>query len=381
MTFAHRHLLAGVGAVVFALLALVSGLDRMSEQRPSLGRLVPPALAANSSTRAAADALAAEEYATAARAARVAIRRDPLEARNLAFLGAAYLQSGDTIAAHAAFRQAAALGKREPLSQIYFFEQELAIGSYARAAQRLDAFLRSVNGREVAQTMLAMFEQRAGASAYLARMLATSPRWSNAYLRAEGASPERLRQRAAFLARPEAGLDALGCSPLQPMIAELLRLNLRKDAENVLRRHCPTQVPQGQIADAEFERFGDDTVLLGWQRFRSGDLRVTRLASGGARVELENRSSVTRPVLLQPVALDPGRYLVRAKVDGPGGQGLAVSLDCTKPARPRAARARIDREGQQIIAVACPDAVLSLWLRPGSGRVVVDRVDLVRINR
>ena len=86
-------------------------------------------------------------------------------------------------------------------------------------------------------------------------------------------------------------------------------------------------------------------------------------------------------MLSQPVGLGPGAYLVRAKVDGPGGQDLSVSLDCSKPSRPRARRERIDREGQRVIAPACPDAVLSLWLRPRSGRVVIDRVELLPVNR
>ena len=94
------------------------------------------------------------------------------------------------------------------------------------------------------------------------------------------------------------------------------------------------------------------------------------------RIEIENRSSVTRLVLSQPVDLLPGTYALRAKVDGPGGQHLAASLNCTTPSRPRVRRARLDREGQQLVAPQCSDAVLSLWLRPGSGRVVVDRVEL-----
>lgn len=382
MTIARpSHLVAGVGALFFAFLVLASGFDRMSEQRPSFARFVPPAFAAASSSRKAADALASRRNGLAERHARAAIRRDPLDARSLGFLGAAQLEQGAALPAHMAFRQADALSRREPLSQLYFFAQELAIGADDRAAKRLDSFLRSVNGREVAQTMLAMFEERAGNSAQFVGMLVRNPKWAEAYLRADGAGSERLRSRANFLARPDRALDEVGCEPVLPMVTELASLNFRKEAEAVLRRHCPGDVPRGPLADPEFARFSDEAAPLGWRRYRSGDVRISQLAGDEARVELENRSSVTRLMLSQPVALGPGAYLVRAKVDGPGGQDLSVSLDCSKPSRPRARRERIDREGQRVIAPACPDAVLSLWLRPRSGRVVIDRVELLPVNR
>ncbi|QPC98026.1 hypothetical protein [Qipengyuania soli] len=376
----RRHLATGVGVLAFAFLALVNGFDRMSEQRPSFGRFVPQTFAATSSRRAAADFLLEPDVQAARGAAAAAITKDPLEARSLGFLGTALLQSGQVLPAHRAFLQAAKLSKREPLSQLYFFEQELSVGSYARAAARLDAFLRSVANRDVAQVMLAMFEERAGNGAYLTQRLADSPRWADAYLRAEGADPERLRKRATFLARSDVSLDAIGCDAVLPMIRELGRLNFRTEADSVTRRHCPGRAPEGDIADAEFEAFGDDTAPLGWRRYRSGDVRVTRLAGDEARIELENRSSVTRLVLSQPVSLAPGSYVIRAKVDGPGGQDLVASLNCTTPSRPRAQRQRIDRDGQTLTAVTCADAVLGLWLRPGSGRVVVDRIELSPLN-
>ena len=88
---------------------------------------------------------------------------------------------------------------------------------------------------------------------------------------------------------------------------------------------------------------------------------------------------MTRLVIAQPLAIDAGSYLVKAKVDGPGGQRVLAKIDCTTPSRPRASRQRIDREGQGVSAPDCDDAILGLWLRPGSGRVVIDRVELERV--
>ena len=372
----RRDVGIGVCVLAFVFLVLSSGFDRLSEQRPWFGRFVPDAIATHSLTRDAADTLAVQNAREARAAAMLAVVSDPLDARTLGFLGAAALRLKDNDKAHSAFRQADRLSRREPLSQIYFFDRELAIGSYRRAAERLDLFLRSVNGRETAQIMLSMFETRAGESTYLASRLASSPRWAQAYLQGTGKDTDRLRQRAGFLASADPALDRIGCAAVVPMIAELVRLNYRAEAEELVRRHCPSMVPAGTIADGAFEHFGDDGRPLGWRRYRSGDVRVSRLAGDKPRIEIENRSSVTRLVLSQPVELAPGTYTLRAKVDGPGGQHLAASLNCTTPSRPRVGRARLDREGQQLVAPQCSDAVLSLWLRPGSGRVVVDRVEL-----
>ena len=376
MITGRAHLGIGVGALVFALLCLFSGFDRMSEQRPAFARFVPAPFASLSLTRQAADTLVSGDARQAEGVARAAVLRDPLNAQAMGFLGAALHAQGNFPEAHAAFLQADRLSRREPLSQIYLFEQEIALGSYSRAAERLDLFLRAVNGKGIAQAMLAIFEERAGDSSELARRLIGNPRWAEAYLKLDLADLSVLRQRAAFLSREDEALDGLGCDVVRPMIAELARRNLRREAEDVTLRHCPKVPVEGPIADPEFDAFGDEEAPIGWRRYRSGDVRVSRLAGDGARVELENRSSVTRLVLSQPVALAPGTYLLRAKVDGPGGEDLVAAIHCTTPSRPRVGRERIDRKGQRVVAPACPDAVLSLWLRPGAGRVVVDSVEL-----
>lgn len=376
MTAARRQLAVFAGVLVFAALVLVSGFDRMSEQRPSFARFVPTAFAASSVRRQAADFLAIGNSSLAERAARHAVGADPTDARGLAFLAVALLEQGQLLPAHAAFVQASRLSQREPLSQLYLFEQELAVGSYVRAAARLDAVLRSSADGEVAQTMLAMYELRAGENAAFAARLAGNPRWAEAYLRAEGSDPRRLREKAVFLSRPDLGLAAIGCEAVRPLVSELANRNFRREAEAVTRRHCAGEAPAGAIADADFAHFSDESAVLGWRRYSSGDVRVTKLTGKEARVEMENRSSVTRLALSQPVALAPGTYILRAKVDGPGGDSLVASLDCSRPARPRAGRARLDRDGQRLVAPSCPDAVLGLWLRPASGRVVIDRVEI-----
>ena len=382
MRQARLQLGASLAALAFAVLVLLSGFDRISETRQSFARFVPAALQVGAAKRLAASALSGGDYELAAKRAAIAVANDPLDPRGLSFLGAARTLAGNEGRAHASFAVVQRISAREPLAQIHFFTRELAAGDHGAAARRLDTMLRANRANDVTQAMLSLLEQSAEGRTALAKRLSDSPRWGEAYLRATGAEDSELRARARILGRADSGIDALGCEATLPMIRELARRNLRADAEQVAARHCVEAVPEGPVADAGFTAFASEApaAALGWRRQRSGDLRVTRLAGDAARIEIENRSSVSRLVVSQPVALAPGPYVLTAKVDGPGAQRLVAAIDCETPRRPRAVRQRIDREGQRLDAPGCDKAVLSLWLRPGAGRVVIDRVALASLD-
>ncbi|MBX7495290.1 hypothetical protein K3172_05415 [Qipengyuania sp. 6B39] len=382
MIAAPGRLAVTLGVVAFAFLALVSGFDRMSETRQSFARFVPQFMQVGAAKRLAAKALGEGDNATASTLATLAIAHDPLDPRGMAYLGAAASGTGADRDAAEAFAQAERISRREPLAQVWHFGESLARGDYDGAAERLDAVLRANDNGEVSQFLLSQLEQSAEGRTALAARLGASPRWADAYLGAVKADDAVLRARAAVLAQESSGITELGCDATLPMIRELARRNYRADAEGIARRHCPAAEPGGLLADADFAAFGseDASGAIGWQRYRTGEVRVTKLAGEEARLEVESRSSVTRLVVAQPVALDAGTYVIRAKVDGPGAQRLAATLNCKAPARPRAIRERIDREGQRLVATGCPDAVLSLWVRPGAGRVVIDRVELKPLN-
>ena len=381
MKAARLQVAATFGVLLFIALVLLSGFDRVSETRQSFARFVPDSLQVGAAKRLAAAHLSEGNAGAAERSARLAVEHDPLDPRGLSFLGVAATLQGEGPRADAIFSVTERISRREPMAQIHFFERELASGDYAGAAGRLDAVLRSGKDNAVTQAMLSLLERSVEGRSALARRLSDSPRWADAYLRRTGAATPDLRARAQILGRADGGIAVLGCEATLPMIGELARRNFRADAEAIASRHCPEANPGGILADAEFDNFGAEgpSAAIGWRRYRTGDLRVTRLSGDEARIEIENRSSVTRLVIAQPLAIDAGSYLVKAKVDGPGGQRVLAKIDCTTPSRPRASRQRIDREGQGVSAPDCDDAILGLWLRPGSGRVVIDRVELERV--
>jgi len=374
---------AGLAMALFTILVLISGFDRMSETREAFERFVPDSMQVGAAKRRAAAALSAGDYSEAAQAARAAVVRDPFDARGLAFLGSARLLTGDAAGADAAFSVSRELGRREPLTQVYFLSRSLDRKDFEQAASELDALLRSARSDAgAAQSYFSLLEQSEEGRRALGERLARNPRWADVYLRAQGTDTATLRARASYLAGGDNGLARLGCAATLPMIRELAKRNFRRDAEDLAARHCEGVSRDGLLNDPQFLSFGDDEAgAIGWRRYSTGDVRVTRLSGERARIELENRASVTRPVLAQPVALDGGNYLLKAKIDGPGGERLIAVIGCGMPERPGATRERIDRLGLTLAAPDCDNQVLSLWLGPGAGRVVIDSLELAPVNR
>lgn len=374
---------AGLAIGLFTLLVLITGFDRMSETREAFERFVPDGMQVGAAKRRAATALSARDYAEATQAARAAILRDPFDARGLAFLGSARLLAGDAAGADAAFTVSRELGRREPLTLVYFLSRSLDRNDFEQAASELDALLRSARSdADAAQGYFSLLEQSEVGRRALGERLARNPRWADVYLRAQGTDTATLRARGRYLARADNGLARLGCAATLPMIRELMKRNYRGEAESLAARHCDRVSRGGLLNDPQFLLFGDDEAgAMGWRRYNTGDVRVTRLSGERARIELENRASVTRPVLAQPTALGAGTYLLKAKVDGPGGDRLIAEIGCGMPERPRATHERIDRQGLTLAAPSCDNQVLSLWLRPGAGRVVIDSMELAPVNR
>lgn len=363
-------LAATIAALLFAGLALFTGIDRYSAHMPSAVRLVPDDFRVDAARSRAAASLAAGDYAAARAAAERAIRRDPLDPRGPAFLAAALQMSGEDVRAGIAFRQAATLGWHEPLTQAYWFTRAIGQGNPAAAALRLDALLRAHPDFAPAQDYLRILEtSSAGRRAVLERVSGDT-RWASIYLSAFEGSDAILRERARFIASEAENGLAFGCERTLPMVRELARRQYRVEANLLLAAQCPEQRESGALADAGFERFGEDALSgLGWRRHGSGDVRITPVGGEDRGIEMANRSGVTRLVLSQPVALAPGRHVVRGNLTG-GDDSLLVSLDCGKPARPKTLSQDISA-GVMLAAPDCANQILGLWLRPGGSAVML----------
>ena len=368
-----RWVAAGL-AILFAVLALASGLDRYSGHEPAAVRLVPAPFRSDAARMASYLAAVRGDTSGALAQARLAVRHDPLSSLNVGALAVTSGASGQRGAAHDAFAVGHLLGWRHVLTQQYLFEINLAEGSLGAAARSLDAILRARSDLVLVHDLLGRLEQAPGGREALVTRLRGDPAWAALYLTAFQSDDAVLRRRARFLAAADSGLSPLGCRAVAPMVEALAARRYRAEAVSLAARHCPRMAPRGLLADPGFSAFaGGQGGALGWQRQSAGDVRVSARDEG---IEIANRASVTRLVLSQPVALSKGRYILAGTVQGLDPGLLVASLGCGTPQRPAAPDGLIAGEGQVLLAEGCADEVLGLWLRPGGGALQLGELRL-----
>lgn len=373
---------ASLALLLFGALAMASGIDRMSLYAPALGRLVPGPLQAQSARSTALLALTREQPRRAVAAARKAVAADPVDPGSTALLGTAYLFNGQAVEAEAAFRVAARFGWREPTTQVYWYQAALQAGDLPRAVDRADALLRTRPHLPTRDQLLEPLESTpAGRAALIVRM-AGRPNWLLHYLHPEPeVTDETLDRRSQVLAELAAAGTSLGCEQVATFVNLSLTRGARANAERVWAGHCPGASLTGGLADGDFERFGrDEASPFGWRSNLSGDVvvRAVEKDGGNRAVQLLNRSAVSRLVLRQAVALEPGSY----RLTGAATPGrIAASFGCgTAPPVPSLTEGDPATGGQVLRVESCSRLELGLWVRPGDGQVELDSVALEKVG-
>jgi len=365
-------------ALIFAVLALFSGLDRASANRPGLAALVPSPFRSVAAVTTARRDLANEDAAGAVRASTQAIRSAPIDYSAPALLGTARLLKDDFARGDAAFRAAAAFGWRDPLTQLYWTDVSLNVGEPELAAMRADALLRANPARRNAQEVLRRFEEDPSARRALAERLALRPDWLQRFLSPEDLGAQPLSGRAAILTDPAMGDVPLGCARVARLAVAMADRVDADTAEAVRMRHCPGAQSLYALRDASFAGLDDwkDPDPLGWKAAESGSVTVRReLRDGHPVIVLNNDAPGARALLEQPEWLAAGTVEAQWRVIEGAGDRFAVSLDCGQPRRPRFAPS----QRQRMDVPACQRQRLSLWLAPGSGPVVIGDFALSRV--
>lgn len=359
-------LLFAAGIAVL-LLAIFDGLDRYAVHDPGIERLVPEPLRARSERALSARAFMLGDGDSAASHAAAAVARDPMERRNLGLLGVSQLEAGDRAGAEAAFRQASALGWREPLTQLFWFEASLRAADLPRAMARLDALLRNDPKSAEAQRALAMVASIGAGRAELARLLSKRPGWMRAVLEAPASLPDsRLLDRAAIMVRLGESGTVLGCDAPRALTQAVLERGDYDAARQVWGLHCPQQAAGERFADPAFVSLKDGGVAgpFGWQRIASGDIDV-RTGSGG-EVMVRNTASRMRVVAIQPVLLAPGELRVRLRDGASGAFGFAVQCGKQQPTSKSAQQGDPASGGQTIQVPSCRNQWLALYANPSA---------------
>ncbi|MEO6041120.1 MAG: hypothetical protein ABIP41_04400, partial [Croceibacterium sp.] len=211
------------------------------------------------------------------------------------------------------------------------------------------------------------------------RRMAERPGWLLSYFQASGLPADELARRATVLTELASTGTRLGCKAVEPFVAGALTAGARRPAEQVWLAHCPGAALAGGLADPGFDQLGTERVSpFGWQVPPSGDVTVEPVGGPGAgrRVQLVNRASVSRLVLVQALALPPGRYRLTAQV--PAGR-LTASFACgPTPPLPHFISGDPGAAGQVLDIPACEQLTMGLWLRPTTDPVALDDVALVR---
>jgi hypothetical protein len=351
---------------VYAVLTVGNGFDRLSADAPQFERLVPRPLRAEADRAAARTAAARGQPQALFAAAKSAVKADPVDPASTSLLGGALLLRGDNPGAERAFRVAARFGWRDVPTQAYWYEAALEARQMEPAADRLDALLRANPNLSSSDALLAQLEATPAGRAALERRLAERPGWLQSYLQVAGKPPELLDRRVVVLTELARRGMRVGCRDIAATVASALASGGRRQAEQLWQAHCPGAKVTGGLADPGFERLGDEQAFpFGWRTAPSGDVAIdpVRDRSGGRTLRLSNSASVARLVLLQSVALEPGRYRLTARAT-PGR--LAASLGCNAdPPRPSLSSGDLAASGQVLEVPACARLTLGLWLRPG----------------
>ncbi|MGE5953079.1 MAG: hypothetical protein ACM308_05595, partial [Qipengyuania vulgaris] len=254
----RERLMLSLAALLFAGLALFSGLDRYSVKEPGVARLVPDGLRGSALEVAAAQALSKGEAGRASELATAAVSANPLDPEALSLLATARLAADRRTEAGRAFEVASLLGLRTPLVQAYFFDIAIASGKAKAAANRLDILLAVKPSMAANGYFFAALERTQGGRSELARRLQERPDWAEAYLTAFRSDNDTLAARAAFLTG-NAREVPLGCQRIEPMLRELARRNMRGEAMRLAQGQCPERALAQAVMDPGFEAVGEDS--------------------------------------------------------------------------------------------------------------------------
>lgn len=373
--------------IAFAASSAAVGLDRMSGLNPTLERLVPSPFRNQAHRSAAALALANGQNALALQHATTAVRSDPGNAQSLALMGSAQTLSGDTIAADATFRVAAQRGWRNWLTQIYWFDTAMAAGDIKLAMLRTDALLRTDPNFIAGPQLLEAMEITEEGRTELAKRLAERPVWIRTYFTTDDEMPSSTLLTKSDVAIRSAKIQPMDCDTILDLTRRILSRGMRREAMNLWTSSCDAKFETG-LSDGSFEELADTALVapFGWQRHVSGDVEInlTRTENGKGRQVLAHNSSPSSKLLLsQAIAIDPGAYLVKAKItqDGvPAIGSISISLDCDGRRRlPGNVQGDVAGTGQKLVIGECPRPVLGIWLKPNTtislDDVVITSVD------
>ncbi len=383
-----RTLAGLVLAGCYAAIAMASGLDRISEVRPDVAALVPEPFRVNAARALAVDALKAQRYEPALAEARLALIRDPVDARSAGLFGSVLLAAGNAEGARSAFTLSAALGWRDAPTQLFWMAQALNSGDLKTASQRLDALLRQNPMFEQRQPLLALLEASPAGRDQLVARLADQPAWrTNYYMDTFMLTPLAVSHRADVAERLAQSAGVRDCQLVAPVTHGLVSQKDFAAARRVWDLHCRPEDDDDYLADGGFDRASPikQVTAFDWSWFDDSMVGVSlQPAAGfaGPAVSVGTTAPALRRFAQQLVLLEPGSYRASWRAQSLTGEpaaGIGLSLACDKESlKPLGAAmddARLGRFAADFsVPAGCPAQWLTFTIAPGTGDAELDDV-------
>lgn len=375
----------GLGLLLLAAAALLSGTDRQSRDFPSSPSFVGWPYDTGAARSKAALAFVRSGPASAVGYARRAILSDPVAAQAVSILGRAELYSQQLPEARKAFQVSGQLGWRDAMTQIYWLDQALQDGDHRVAAERLDALLRQAPDDENRDRFLAAVAATPEGRAALAERLKLAPPWAlQMVLYLKDLPSEALLQRVDLMRRT--GKGVWDCASTEVLAQKLISLNLYDQAQDVWALNCGSA--GSLVYDGGFEKFDMLKPAAGfaWQMSDRGDVEIAVVKDAGGRQSLDLQVNAARSLAVarQLIVLRPGRYRLTWRTPGtPIAQArqmqvsLACTLDLSQAVAGNAVSGKADTWSQDFAVDAqCPARQLAFWLAPHA-EVHLDDISLL----
>jgi hypothetical protein len=381
------RVLVSVCLAGYAVAAIGSGLDRVSQRSPAVESAVPWPFRAQADRSASSTALLQKQNAAALAYARAAVRNDPVDIDSTSLLGSALLATQQDDAAAKAFRVAAGFGWRNVATQGYWYTAALQAGDLRVAADRADAILRTHPHIVDQQQLLGPIESQPAGRTILAEHLAQQPPWIKSYLAvAPDSSAELVNTRFGVVSLLGARRISLGCDSAAPFAKSLIQFDRWNDAKAFWNANCPQSAVSGLIGDPHFASVGQGLgpeLPFSWHVQRSGDVLLQHEGPAQGFLQVTNSASATRLILYQPVAFPAGLYRFRAlPVHGGSEAGtLVASIGCDgKFPYPSSVDGDLLAQGQTLRAEACPRQTLGLWMSGNGAAIRLQSLEVQKIS-
>jgi hypothetical protein len=376
----------GVAALAYAALAVGSGWDRASLDRPDVATTVPGIFANVAHATLAHDAVLRQDGAMALAQGRAAVARAPMEAGSSAMLGGGAQLLNQRDLADRAYLVSDEMGWHQSMTQVYMIQRDMARGDFDKAAGRMDAMLRLQPDRHRNAVVIGLVEGNLYAQPAWVRRLAMRPPWLDAYASdVQGMAPEQLGMRALMLAdMADAGVR-LGCGGIDAIAHQLVLRSAYDDAHTLWAGHCAT-VPGDAVWDGHLAqlsvggsgKFSD----FRWQMVPSGDLSVAMHGEGrgdGQWMEIQNNGMFPLPFLRQLMVPEPGRYRLRwvaREADGKPSSHISVKLSCGEMQPPVVQGGAM--QADVVVTEACQGVWMQFEVDPQAQPLIFGDISFVR---